>query len=335
MPIIPADPSGIAQAVKALKRGECIGLPTETVYGLAADGLNPHAVSKIFEIKKRPSFDPLILHIPAGYDISTICIPNSQASLLMQKFWPGALTIILPKKDRVPDIVTSGLSTVAIRCPSHPVSQEALKAFASPIAAPSANRFGRISPTTAEAVHAELGNAINIILDGGPCEIGLESTIVDCTQSHPRILRQGAITLEEIKKVISKAQIFSPKDKKIVAPGTTESHYAPLMPLYISKEPLFKIKALPPKYAYLFWQKISPSSLKKYRCLTPEGSTRQAAVNLFQYLRELDDIKPDAIIADLAPPEGLGAAINDRLIRASLGAAEWVDKDFLFTQKKS
>lgn len=320
MAVYPSDASSISQTLEVLRRGDCIGLPTETVYGLAADGLNAEAVAKIFEIKKRPSFDPLILHVPQNYEFSQICAPNALANQFIQAFWPGPLTLILPKKEIVPDIVTSGLPTVAVRCPNHPVAQDILKKFNKPLAAPSANRFGRITPTSAQAVHEELGDAVSIILDAGNSPIGLESTIVDCTSSIPVVLRQGAIILEELQKICKETHIAA-KDEKGKAPGTLESHYAPLTSLYLSRESLHNLKQFSEKYAYLFWQKIPDRLPKNYRCLTPSGSSREAAVNLFKYLRELDSLKCEKIIVDLIPSEDIGPAIQDRITRASSGMA--------------
>ncbi|MFZ5807582.1 MAG: L-threonylcarbamoyladenylate synthase [Verrucomicrobiota bacterium] len=320
MAIIFADEASILRAVEALKKGACIGLPTETVYGLAADGLHAEAVAKIFEIKGRPTFDPLILHVPIGYDVEKIGEPNEVFHRLKKSFWPGPLTLILPKKNIVPDLATSGLPTVAVRCPNHPIAQEVLKKFGSPLAAPSANRFGRITPTSAQAVYEELGDAVEIILDAGASPIGLESTIVDCTPASPLILRQGAATIEELRQVCPEIRLAT-KLQKGQAPGTLENHYAPRTPLYLCATPLHTCKHLPEEYAYLFWQKTSMPAPKNYRRLSPTGSLREAAVNLFQHLRELDALSCKKIIVDPLPLEGLGAAIADRLKRASTG--EW------------
>lgn len=330
MPVIQADSQGIQQAVEALQRGECIGFPTETVYGLAADGLNAQAAARIFEIKGRPAFDPLILHVDKSFDLTRIAHPTPLALKLIKAFWPGPLTVLVERKSVVPDLVTSGLPTVAIRSPDHPIAQEILAKVKTPLAAPSANRFGRISPTTPYAVEEELGNAVPVILDGGPCRIGIESTIVDCTGEAPIILRKGGFTAEQIKAVAGEVEYG--KLKLFQAPGLLEHHYAPQTPLYRSDRLLVGLKeALPKEFSYLFWtqpeEKISLSK-ELFRVLTPANNTTEAAVHLFQFLRELDALKRPAILCDPVPLEGLGLAIDDRLYRSSRGTAHWNGKSF-------
>ena len=207
-------------------------MPTETVYGLAGDGLNPTALARIFEVKQRPLFDPLILHfadMAGAFDLAGQ-IPTS-ARELAQRFWPGPLTIVVLKKAMVPELATSGLPNVALRVPAHPVAQALLRAFGGPLAAPSANRFGRISPTDAQAVQTELGDAVPLILDGGPCGVGLESTVIFLSEHQPVLLRAGGIPLEEIESVIGPIKHATPVDDRPLAPGQLKHHYAPRKPL--------------------------------------------------------------------------------------------------------
>lgn len=330
MPLVRANDKSIADAITVLRNGGCVGLPTETVYGLASDGLSVDAASRIFEIKQRPTFDPLILHVPDGYDISSVCQPNETAFRLIEKFWPGPLTVLLPKTALVPDLVTSGLETVAVRCPSHPVAQNVLSGFGGPLAVPSANRFGRISPTTALAAHEELGEAI-LILDAGSCPIGLESTIVNCVGA-PCVLRQGGVPLEEIRNVLNDDVGLGENSSPLpLVPGALKNHYAPATPLYRAHDVLAEHETLPDEHAYLFWQHLPKRLPKFYRQLTESGFAREAAAKLFQAMRELDDVGADSIICDPVPNTGLGAAINDRLHRASHGWAKWDNGRFDLT----
>lgn len=301
-------------------------MPTETVYGLAANALNPSSVAKIFEIKRRPSFDPLILHISKDYDLGQIVnsVPEA-AEKIIQAFWPGAITIILPKCASVPDIATSGLPTVAVRCPAHPVAQELLTHCKFPLAAPSANPFGRISPTTAEAVEEELGDKIPAILDGGPCELGIESTIIDFAEGKPAILRPGAISAEDLEPYLGPIQQKGLGEHP-EAPGMLKSHYAPRTPLYLAFEKL--PQELPKENAYLFFdrqQNLPPISFT----LSAKGDLREAAANLFQAMRELDQSDASQIYCEPIPDYSLGRAINDRLIKASSGAVALIDNDFI------
>ena len=227
-------PEAISRAVELLRAGQVIGLPTETVYGLAGDGLNPAALARIFEVKQRPLFDPLILHFAdaaGAFDLAEQ-IPT-HARELAQRFWPGPLTLVLRKREIVPDLATSGLPHVALRVPAHPVAQALLRAFGGPLAAPSANRFGRISPTDAQAVHAELGDAVPLILDGGPCAVGLESTVLLLSENQPVLLRAGGVSVEEIEAIIGSVQHATPVDERPQAPGQLKHHYAPRKPLRV------------------------------------------------------------------------------------------------------
>ncbi len=325
--ICPPTPENLERAVGLLQKGGCVGIPTETVYGLATDGFNAEAVLRVFEIKKRPSFDPLILHLPEGYPVSEVVenIPGYGRDLL-KKFWPGPLTLVLKKKARVPDIVTAGLPAVAVRSPSHPVAQEVLRCFLGPLAAPSANRFGRISPTTARAVEEELGDTVKIILDGGACLVGIESTIVDCSGLRPVLLRQGAVSIEEIEAVVGPLD-YGTTDR-VAAPGMLKNHYAPRTPLHLSLSCMADIQELPGDAAYLFWTRPPSVSPKYFRVLTPRDEPREAAANLFACLRELDGLGMSAIYCDPVPQRGVGIAIADRLWRASQCTARWNGTSF-------
>lgn len=323
MPLVAPTAPNLAAAAAALEKGLAVAVPTETVYGLAACGLRPEAAARIFEIKNRPTFDPLILHVPAGFDLGRIVrFLSPAAEKLMARFWPGPLTLVLPKTAIVPDLVTSGLDSVAVRCPAHPVMQELLRLVKFPLAAPSANRFGRISPTTAAAVQEELGEAPAFILDGGPCSLGIESSIVDCTVDPPVLLRPGAVTLEELQEI---APVKVPPksagrhDEAQKSPGQLLSHYAPRTPLYLSKRPLSLLEEFPDHTAFLFWKEVPTPLPKIFRVLTPSAQPREAAARLFQLMRELDASGAKKILADPIPPEGLGQAILDRLQRASSG----------------
>lgn len=313
--IVPGSQS--ARAIALLRAGEIVALPTETVYGLAADALNPDAVVRIFEAKDRPRFDPLIVHLPDSWLEKVVDVPPQDRQLvgkLIERFWPGPFTLVLPKKTIVPDIVTAGLETVAVRMSAHPVLREVVEGLGRPVAAPSANQFGRISPTTAQHVLAELDGKISLIVDGGPTEHGLESTIVTIRDGRIDILRQGPITqaqLAEFAEVrIGKAT------KKIVAPGQLDSHYAPKTPLRI----VDKAGSFEPeknqRVALIAWNEIKDGSFVAVRRLSDKGDLREAAANLFRYLRELDALDVDLIVAERVPDQGLGAAIMDRLGRA-------------------
>jgi L-threonylcarbamoyladenylate synthase len=322
--ILNVSPDSLERAVAALRKGECVGLPTETVYGLAADGLNPAAVARIFEVKNRPVFDPLILHVTQSYELSSIVSRISDpARRLIEHFWPGPLTLVLNKQPRVPDLVTSGLETVAVRCPDHPVARQLLELFQGPLAAPSANPFGRLSPTTALAVEEELGDRIALTLDGGPCRLGIESTIVDCSADPVKILRLGAIPVEELEKVAGRVEVI--RQNTSLAPGMLEHHYAPRTPLYLCDS--LMAGALPMDAAALRFSGEDGSL--RVKVLSPGGDLKEAAMNLFSYLRELDQSGVRMILAEWVSEEGLGRAINDRLRKASAGTATWGGKKWI------
>ncbi len=311
----------INKAISILQDGGLVAIPTETVYGLAADGTNAKSVARIFEVKNRPHFDPLILHLFDDKQVNEYCkdIPKG-FHRLYEQFSPGPLTFILKKSDKVPDLVTSGQSTVAIRFPEHELTREVLGKSGMALAAPSANPFGYISPTTAAHVEEQLGQYVDYIIDGGACRIGLESTIVDLSSDIPRILRIGEISKKEIADVLGEEVLVKKEQEKDspIAPGMMVSHYAPAKPLMLgSVEEL--LEKFPRKRAAIISLKtIYPQVPARHqRLLSPKGDLKEAASNLFSVMRQLDKIEVDLIFAEIFPEEGLGNAINDRLKRAS------------------
>ncbi len=309
----------INSIAKLLKEGGVAAFPTETVYGLGANALNETAVARIFEIKKRPHFDPLILHIASeGWLEELVTEVPSEARILIQKFWPGPLTIVLPKKKLVPDIATSGLPNVAIRMPLNNIARQLISRAGVPIAAPSANLFGSVSPTTAQHVKEQLGDSVDAILDGGPCSVGIESTIISFISEKPVLLRPGGLEVEKIEEVIGKVEIPPHQELVNLSPGRSESHYAPRTPLKLVKS----VDTIPQAgrvclLAFGDVPKDLPSNINAVENLSAEGDMREAACNLFAAMRKLDSLGPDLIAALPIPVEGLGLAINDRLARAA------------------
>jgi L-threonylcarbamoyladenylate synthase len=304
------------KAKQLLEAGEVVAIPTETVYGLAANALNPEAVVKIFEVKQRPQFDPLIVHVPSvdHVELYASVFPD-KAKLLAQKFWPGPLTLLLKKKSLIPDLVTSGLATVGLRCPDHGLTLSLLSQLDFPLAAPSANPFGYVSPTTAKHVEDQLGTKIPYILDGGASMVGIESTIIGFEEDIPVIYRMGGLSIEEIEAVVGKVQVQTYSSSNPKAPGQLQSHYAPMKRVVLGS-----IEELLQKYpahcsSLLTFQKDFNSPYQVI--LSPSGSLPEAAKNLFSALRELDQMPMDIILAELVPNEGIGRAINDRLLRAA------------------
>lgn len=314
--------AGIPAAVSLLAGGELVALPTETVYGLGADALDPAACAKIFEAKDRPLSDPLIVHVPSIDWLDRLAVVPEAARRLAENFWPGPLTLVLPRREPVPDLVTAGQETVAIRMSSHPLFREVLKAFGKPVAAPSANRFGRISPTCVEHVLAELEGRIPLVLDGGPCAHGIESTIVLVAADGLHILRNGPVTAEELAA-------FGPVHGSVAgisAPGNLASHYAPRTPLVIG-EPAsatdFRAAGgtgvLTPYSAtvgLLSWRSAG-EGFARVEPLSKTQDLREAAANLYGAMRRLDAAGLDLILAEPVPETGLGAAIMERLRKAS------------------
>ena len=301
-------PDGVSTIVEALATGEPVALPTETVYGLAADALSPNACAKIFEAKNRPLSDPLIVHIPSIDWLPRLTSPTPTALQLAEKYWPGPLTMVLPRQPIVPDIVTAGQDTVAVRMSAHPLFQEVATAFGKPLAAPSANRFGRISPTSAAHVLAELNGRIPFILDGGPCAHGIESTIVHVSEEGLRILREGPITREDLRA-------FAPLlDDSIAvsAPGGLKSHYAPRTPLVLEKNPTPRSK----KTGLLAFS-APREGFAQTEILSATSDLREAAANLYGAMRRLDEAGLDLIVAEEIPESGIGAAIMERLRKSA------------------
>jgi L-threonylcarbamoyladenylate synthase len=299
---------GIPEAVAPLHAGLPVALPTETVYGLAADALSPDACARIFEAKERPLSDPLIVHVPSIDWLSRIAVPSPLALTLAQTFWPGPLTLVLPRQASIPDIVTAGQDTVAIRMSAHPVFQEVVQTFGKPLAAPSANRFGRISPTCAAHVMSELEGRIGLILDGGPCTHGIESTIVHVLEDRLQILRPGPITEDELRAL---APVFH-GPAGVAAPGGLTSHYAPRTKLVIEQQP----RPQGPRTGLLSWSQIG-EGFSQTEFLSRSNDLREAAANLYGAMRRLDEAGLDLIIAEALPESGIGAAIMERLRKAA------------------
>lgn len=311
--------TSVEEAARLLKQGEVVAIPTETVYGLAGNAFEPKALAKIFAAKERPTFDPLIVHISDISQMADIAkdIPE-EAYQLAKAFWPGPLTMILPKKDCIPDLCTSGLPSVAVRFPSHPVAQAIINASGLPLAAPSANLFKHVSPTTAEHVAAQLSDRIAGIVDGGPCQVGVESSIVSLTGDVPTVLRPGAITPEMVKKVLGRVAIKESTSKPgeaMQAPGQCDTHYRPQVPLYFGEVPANAV--LPEntvRIAFGNYQGVIPAAVN----LSATGDMTEATAKLYAYMHDLDDPKYDLILVDPIPNQGFGMALNDRLKRASI-----------------
>lgn len=311
----------LESARRWLEQGNVVGIPTETVYGLAGNALDPDAVLTIFRVKNRPAFDPLIVHTDSVEKLTRYVrdVPVA-ARKLAAAFWPGPMTLLLPKRDLIPDLVTAGLDRVAVRIPNHPLTLSLLRLLTFPLAAPSANPFGYISPTTAQHVADQLGNQIPYVLDGGSCAVGLESTIIGWDEAStllPIVYRLGGMALEQIEAVIGPVDVRSHSTSNPQAPGMLSSHYAPRKPLMLVQPG----ESIPPisagrAGALAFREPFGAIREAHQRVLSPTGDLAEAAKNLFAYLRELDTMDLDTIYAELLPNQSLGAAINDRLKRA-------------------
>ena len=316
----------VERAALCLRRGGLVGLPTETVYGLAGDGLSSAAVARIFSAKGRPSFDPLILHIHSADQVGTVASAfPAPLRRLADAFWPGPLTLLLPKASAVPDAVTAGLPRVAVRVPSHPLALELLAAFGGPLAAPSANPFGYVSPTTAAHVADQLGDAVDYILDGGPCAVGVESTIVGLEDGGRVVVhRPGGIPLEALALVVegevglggSAAQ----EPTGLIAPGTLSSHYAPSKGLRIAenrRDALVWLESNPRGVLFSVGDPPRGAFQDRFWPLDPVGDGLAAAKNFYAFLRRLDASEFEAAVVERLPDAGLGRAVNDRLRRAA------------------
>lgn len=314
----------IAAAKAYLSQGEVVAIPTETVYGLAANAWQMEAVLRIFEVKQRPFFDPLILHVADTEGVRQCAQSIPQAAYdLFARFSPGPLTVLLPKSAAVSDLVTAGLETVAIRIPRHDLTQSLLRACGFPLAAPSANPFGYISPTSAQHVYDQLNGKIPMILDGGICGVGVESTIVGFDNQQLIVYRLGGLAIEDLQKVVPKIVLNINKSSNPKAPGQLKSHYAPRKKMFLGDlKTLFNaLSNQHEKIGVLAFQAISPevgeSTPPQYqRILSPNGSLSEAAMSLFAAMRSLDATDVSVIIAEPAPDYSLGRAINDRLKRA-------------------
>lgn len=315
MTVHTADDASISAAATLLQKGEIVAFPTETVYGLGADATQDDAVSKVFAIKGRPSFNPLIIHVGRPDWLAGLAQPDGRVDLLTRTFWPGPLTLVLPRRADTPvsKRVSAGLDTIAVRQPDHPIAAKLLAATKRPLAAPSANLSGHVSPTLADHVLSDLGTEVNMILDGGPCETGLESTVLDLTSDTVRILRPGAIQASDIADIIGDV-VDVPSEhgdqQPVTAPGQLAKHYAPSLPVRLNAT------SGEDKEAYLGFGEAARATLN----LSVDGDLAEAAAKLFAALRELDDPSRFRGIAIAPIPNtGLGIAINDRLRRAAQG----------------
>jgi len=313
------DPYAIRTAVEVLRAGELVAFPTETVYGLGANALDERAVARIFAVKNRPHFDPLIVHVFDEEAVPQYATDVDQRAVaLMGRFWPGPLTLVLRKQPIIPDLVTAGFDTVALRVPSHPVARALLKEVHLPIAAPSANPFGYVSPTTAEHVQDMLGDAIGLILDGGPCAVGVESTVCALAEEQAVILRPGGVSVEEVEAVIGPVTVGQSPQPDRRSPGTLPSHYAPRVPLFLIAcgAPLPR-PAAGERTGLLLLQSRLVEGYVTVEHLSQGGNLIEAAANLFAALRRLDSAGLDRVIVESVPECGIGRAIMDRLRRAA------------------
>ncbi|MDR3114787.1 MAG: threonylcarbamoyl-AMP synthase [Treponema sp.] len=340
MNILAPSDEGLQRAAEALRAGLLVAFPTETVYGLGGDGFNPHALARIFAVKGRPRFDPLIIHIAERDSLERIAaIPSlepavrNKLDVLCACLWPGPLTLILPKQPEVPDLATSGLPTVAVRFPDHRVAQQLIRRSTGAVAAPSANPFGYLSPTRAEHVQEQLGDQLAFILDGGPCSIGVESTVLDLSAGSPRILRPGGTPRERIEAILGAVEGPSAEQGRMPhSPGQLKSHYAPRTALTLHRREEMILLPYEPSAGYLFFDRrsrdawvqgldrpydLEPGGTSRIRLLSEGGSLGEAAARLFDLLHELDKIGVSRIRAERVPDAGLGPAINDRLSRAA------------------
>lgn len=310
--------TSVSDAAALLKKGEVVAIPTETVYGLAGNAFDSKALAKIFAAKERPTFDPLIVHIASIEQLKDVAkdIPET-AYKLVEAFWPGPMTMILPKKDCIPDLCTSALPSVAVRFPSHPVAQEIIRECGLPLAAPSANLFKHVSPTTAEHVAGQLADRISGIVDGGPCEVGVESSIISLV-GEPTVLRPGAITPEMFASILGEVKIKESTSKPgqaMAAPGQCDTHYRPQVPLFYGEVPVgTKLPEHTVRIAFGNAEGVIPATLN----LSVTGDMLEATAKLYAFMHDLDKSEFDLILVDPIPNVGVGMALNDRLKRASI-----------------
>lgn len=322
------DPAAIVLAAARLIGGEPVAFPTETVYGLGANALDPVAVARVFEIKERPSFDPLIVHVADADGIARHAVAEDAADprvlALVERFWPGPLTLVLRKQEHIPGIVTAGLDTVGLRMPDHPVALELLRSAAVPIAAPSANRFGRVSPTRAEHVARQLGGRVRLILDGGPCRVGVESTVLLLAGGRTVLLRPGGLPAESIEDVIGPLEHLEDHAARSLSPGRAGSHYAPHAPVFLATpgEPIRpaageRVGLLAASDAGRVIALEAGGPFAAIETLSPDGDPVVAAARLFDALHRLDEAGVDRIVAQPMRETGIGHAVMDRLRRAA------------------
>lgn len=315
MPVLPATDETLDRAAALIRSGAVVAFPTETVYGLGANAFDAAAVARIFEIKNRPTFDPLIVHVRPSMLADVVESVPEIAGALIERFWPGPLTLVMKKSRRIPEIVTSGLDTVAVRMPSHPVAQALLERAGVPLAAPSANPFGYLSPTRAEHVARMLGERVDLIVDGGTTMHGVESTIL-LLEPQLTLLRHGAVPIEEIEASVGPAARELSDATRPLAPGRLPQHYAPSTPIRLiasgSGVPLAERSD-----AALLAFRSQTEGYAQVRVLSPAGDLREAAAHLFELLHELDASRVSRIDVEMVPHEGIGVAIMDRLRRAA------------------
>jgi L-threonylcarbamoyladenylate synthase len=311
--------SNLSIAKRLLEQGQLVAIPTETVYGLAGNALNEKAVLEIFKVKNRPQFDPLIVHVANLDKVKDVVAEfPEKAALLASRFWPGPLTLLLKKKSHIPDLVTAGLETVAVRCPDHDLTRSLLQQLTFPLAAPSANPFGYISPTRPEHVNDQLGDLIPYILDGGECYVGIESTIVGFENEQPVIYRLGGLSIEKIESIIGKVTVQLNTSSNPQAPGQLKSHYSPRKEMRLGDLDSLLLQFGTKKVGVLSFQKrLDSVDLANQVILSDTGNLEEAAQRLFASLRSLDKKEVDIILAEEVPDVGLGKAINDRLRRAA------------------
>ncbi len=318
--VLPADePAAIEEAAAILRRGGLVAFPTETVYGLGADVFQPLAVARVFEVKARPSFDPLIVHLADAGDVGRVSRSGDpRVGALAARFWPGPLTLVLPRRPEVPDLVTAGLDTVGVRVPAHSAARRLIAAAGTPLAAPSANPFGYVSPTTAAHVAELLGSAVDLVLDGGPCRVGVESTVLSLAGDRPVILRPGGVPREALEEALGVSLDVAARAERPLAPGQLDKHYATRTPLRILPGPAGP--APQGRVGLLAWREAPAAGYAATEVLAPDGSAETAAARLFAALRRLDAAGLDLILAEPCDEAGLGHAIMDRLRRASHGS---------------
>ncbi|MDB5106396.1 MAG: Sua5/YciO/YrdC/YwlC family protein [Fibrobacteres bacterium] len=346
IPVLPPTEENLRRAAEELAAGRLVSFPTETVYGLGANALDPIALARIFEAKRRPFFDPLIVHIAERSSLDALCARDARAEKLMDRFWPGPLTLVLPKTGAVPELATSGLPTVAVRMPAHPVALALIRMAGFPLAAPSANPFGRLSPTEAAHVRDQFRDTeslIAFVLDGGPCSVGVESTILSL-EGDPVLLRAGGLPREEIEALIGPVALSTmdpERPDRPLAPGQLPGHYAPRTRLRLLEKPLTRdadgrpvpgsgmifAEVMHKAGMKLGWLGLrdafgsAPGPFAATEALSPSGDPREAAANLFACLHRLDRLGLDLILAEPVEEIGLGLAIMDRLRKAAAGSA--------------